>query len=58
MRITIEPTGPIAGEYLTVSVTVPHDDVDAPQVIRMLRGLLLAAGFHSTTVDEYLPAAE
>lgn len=56
MKITIEPTDDKS--YPTASVSVPHDDLTMPEVVRMLRGLLVMAGFHPDTVNEYLPDPE
>lgn len=58
MRITITPTGDSRVYYPTASVEVPHDDIAMPEVVRMLRGLLVVAGFHPDTVNEYIPDPE
>lgn len=61
MRITFAPTaiGPYdAPAQHTVSLETPHDDLDISEIVRLLRGALVAWGFHPANVDDLIPPEE
>lgn len=54
MRITIETTASV--ERRVVTSEIGHDDLTIVAVADMLRGLLVAFGYHPENVADTLPA--
>jgi hypothetical protein len=59
MKITISPTENQNKEddfkYTTVEISLPYDDVSITEALEMVRGALLAWGFHPDSVNEVIP---
>lgn len=59
MKITIEPTDKPDGDatrvHHKVSLEHPYDHLDMDEIIPLIRGALVAYGFHLDTVNEYIP---
>jgi hypothetical protein len=45
---------PAQGMVRTVSVDTGNDDLNISEVMREIRGLFIAYGFHPNSVDEYI----
>tara|TARA_R110002111_G_scaffold144104_1_gene210239 strand:+ start:368 stop:556 length:189 start_codon:yes stop_codon:yes gene_type:complete len=45
---------PAQGMVRTVSVDTGNDDLNISEVMKEIRGLFIAYGFHPNSVDEYI----
>ena len=55
MKITLEPSSEQIPNQQTVTLQVPRDDLSIREVAELLRGALVAYGFHPGNVDEIMP---